>query len=393
MDKNLEEFSDAEKKLIETGQMTAEEIREVKSFDPSQGSALKHYTGIFQKPQIDEKALQRNRMLGAIGDSMKLLGQMYGVHNGVRIERNDPDKTLTTYFAGKEDEARNLYQKNLDDLNRGYYNALINDYQLKNNYLLKLRDKMAHDLKYQQEWDRNEDRYTKEKETEAKIYAEQKEQQEKVFKETIRSNKAREGIARGQSNSKDNKESDFIYIKPRLGDANPGIKTHPDLGRIISIQLTGKEIDSYAKMALADKDFVANHPKLFKTVTEKGYGGVETLRETLESAVDAKQIATTYLQEEYDGWLPNAPAQTKPAQSENPAFQWQNGWPTAGGTAGGGRLTEMQLPQKHIEEMQRIVQENPNNEAAAIDSIMSFLKGEAYSVEEASHILNLIYTK
>ncbi|MDR0713713.1 MAG: hypothetical protein LBF89_05585, partial [Bacteroidales bacterium] len=255
---------------------TPEQIELVRGINPG-NFHLKTFLGAFEKPQIDEKALRRNRTLGAIGDSMKLLGQMYGVHNGVRIERNDPDKTLTSYFAGKEDEARKLYQKRLEEWKRGYYGAGANDYKEAYNYRMHLDKQMRDGLMRQKELDRKQDWRKEDKETEAGRYRDTKKHQEDALQETIRSNKVREGIAWTQSNLKDSKENDFIYITPREDDANPDKKTHSDLGSVLPIPMTEKEIASYAASAVQDSTFVKNHPELFKKIKLKGLGDRETL--------------------------------------------------------------------------------------------------------------------
>jgi hypothetical protein len=68
--------------------------------------------------------------------------------------------------------------------------------------------------------------------------------------------------------------------------------------------MTEKEIASYAASAVQDSTFVKNHPELFKKIKLKGLGGRETLEATSEPAVDAKQIATAYLQEYYNNKHP-----------------------------------------------------------------------------------------
>jgi hypothetical protein len=317
------------KKIIAGGSMTEDQVRAAIGYKPNMGAAVEYWNKVFKKPELDEKRLRNNRMLGAIGDSMKLLGQMYGVHKGVRIERNDPSQTLTSYFGNREDEARNVYQQRLDEWNRGYFNAHVSDEQMKNSYLMTLQNQLRAGLK-DLAAEKNADKKTgnqREHEKEMlgiKISADATERE--------RDRKHRIAIAYAE---KGKLENDVLFITPHSSDSNSAIQTRANK-RVLPVKLTKSEIDSYAAMAVADRDFAAANPELFKTLKLKGFDSEKT-EATGIPAVDAKTMATAYMQYQYDKGF--AATQAMPAGRGYQTMPWEyipglGGNGTAPGTGG-----------------------------------------------------------
>jgi hypothetical protein len=321
-----EEFDENDKKLIASGLMRPEQIRAVKGFDPSNGSALKFYNEVFQKPEIDEKALRRNRTIGILGDGLKLLGQMYGTHKGARIERND--KSLTSYFADREDEARKLYEQKFNNWQQGYYKALSSGEQTKNSYLMNLQNQRREDIKYLDKKDTEEARYRYKKEFERKEYDDEKTHRDSVFAENVKQNKIGNSLRVQQLNlQKDKSEKDdVLYLTPHSGDSSAGIQTQNG-SRVLPVKLKNNEIESYAARALANPVFVKSHPGFFRTIKVKGFGGREELETTIKPDVNAKTLATAYLQDMYNRNLPS-PLQPEAENQQPSGYQWgiQNQW-------------------------------------------------------------------
>jgi len=83
------------------------------------GMNVLNWIGNAYKPDpLNENALSRNRMLGSIGDGIKLLGQMYGAGRGAHIRNNNPNDSLTNYFLNEEKRLRNIYEKDMDEYKR-----------------------------------------------------------------------------------------------------------------------------------------------------------------------------------------------------------------------------------------------------------------------------------
>jgi hypothetical protein len=291
----VDEFTVNEKELIKNGRMTAEQLRSVKGFDPTKGAALDFYTKTFQKPEINEKALQRNRTIGILGDGIKLLGQMYGAHKGARIEKAEPGQSLTSYFINREDEARNVYRKNLDEWKRGYYGAQMSDEQMKNSYLMNLQNQKSADLKELgrekiRKGERTEDMaWDKEKHTDTTTH------RDKVFEETVNQNKVQ--------NEQKNRE--IALREKSIGNSKKEDKT---------------EINRYAAKAMMDKDFVEKNPGLFKTIKIKGFDSAESTQHTNEPIVSDAVLAQAYQE-----WLAINPSSGNGAQQNNMVYAYP-GW-------------------------------------------------------------------
>jgi len=93
--------------------ISKEQIDKVKSGEMSFSDLLKMYD---TKP-IDEKQLDRNRLIGSIGDSAKLLAQVFGASRGAHIQLNQPGTSLTDYFLNEENKIRELH-RNQEEKNR-----------------------------------------------------------------------------------------------------------------------------------------------------------------------------------------------------------------------------------------------------------------------------------
>jgi hypothetical protein len=266
----VDEFTENEKELIAKRVYTPEQLRAVKGFDATKGVALEHYIKTFQKPELDEKALQRNRTVGILGDGIKLLGQMYGAHKGARIDKAEPGGSLTSYFAKREDEARNMYQKRLDEWKRGYYGAQMSDVQTKNSYYTTLNNNLRADLKDLEGVKRHEKERAEDIERANKQYEDEKAHRDRVFEETVNQNKIQ--------NTQKNRET--ALREKSIGNNKKEDKT---------------EIARYVARAVMNEDFVKDNPGLFKAIKLKGFGNVETTRGTNQPAVDASVIAQAYL--------------------------------------------------------------------------------------------------
>jgi hypothetical protein len=88
------------------------------------GDFFKVLDEIYKKPKpLDENALGRRAMFSAIGDSVKLLGQMYAASKGARIR--DINNTLTDQNLSREDKERNVYLEQLERYKRLRENAMM----------------------------------------------------------------------------------------------------------------------------------------------------------------------------------------------------------------------------------------------------------------------------
>jgi hypothetical protein len=307
----VDEFTENEKELIEKRGWTPEQLRAVKGFDATKGVALEHYIKTFQKPEINEKALQRNRTVGILGDGIKLLGQMYGAHQGARIDKAEPGQSLTSYFAKREDEARNMYQKRLDEWKRGYYGAQMSDEQMKSSYLMNLSNQKSAGLTNIAEEKRRKDERTEEREWDKEKHTYQTTHQNRVFEENVR----RGRIQDAQTNRQlDLQEKSIENSKDKT------------------------EIAKTVASARMNGDFIRANPGLFKTIKIKDFSGEETTQQTNESVVSDAVMAHAYREwlakggssgnsaagaqqnnYAYPGWMPgavwtpNAGAQNTPA--------------------------------------------------------------------------------
>jgi hypothetical protein len=300
-----DEFSEEEKKLMRENpsRWTPEKIRAVKGYN-GQGAAVEHYKNIFQEPEIDERALNRNRTIGILGDGLKILGQMYGAYKGARIKELDSARSLTSHFASKEEEARERYRKSLDDWKKGYYGAALSDAQAKNSYLAAMQNQMADDTRFQKQWDRQGEWRTQDVEHRDTVHADTKQHQADMLAATEKQNKIQNSLHWANFNANNNRDdSDVIYLKPHADDRSAGIKTMAGIGRVLPVSLTKQEIESVAASAIGDAKFVAAHPELFKKVKKTDVFGNEYY-ESVNGSLDIKTIVSTYMQEKYNEGMP-----------------------------------------------------------------------------------------
>jgi hypothetical protein len=292
----VDEFTENEKELIAKRIWTPEQLRALKGFDPTKGAALDFYTKTFQKPEINEKALQRNRTIGILGDGIKLLGQMYGAHKGARIDKAEPGQSLTSYFINREDEARNVYRKNLDEWKRGYYGAQMSDEQTKNSYYTTLQNQKSADLKELEREKIRKGERTEDIEREDKRYTDQTTHRDKVFEESVRRGRIQDS----------QKNREIALREKSIGNSKQENKT---------------EIARYVAQAMMDEDFVKANPGLFKTIKIKDFSGEHT-QQSNESVVSDAVLAQAYLE-----WLAikASSAPTNGAQQNNMAYAYP-GW-------------------------------------------------------------------
>ncbi|MCL2651081.1 MAG: hypothetical protein FWD60_08680 [Candidatus Azobacteroides sp.] len=78
---------------------------------------------LYKPDPVDEDSINRNRMLGSIGEGIKILGQMFGANRGAYIQQNNPKDSLTNYYLKKEDDLRDKYEKQMDIYKRMKLNA------------------------------------------------------------------------------------------------------------------------------------------------------------------------------------------------------------------------------------------------------------------------------
>jgi len=95
----------------------------------NQGMNMLNWLDSVYKPkELDERRLANNRTIGTIGDSLKLLAQMYGAGKGAHIRENKPGSSLTDYFLGEENRLRDLYEKHNDQYKNLKYNTVLQEY-------------------------------------------------------------------------------------------------------------------------------------------------------------------------------------------------------------------------------------------------------------------------
>jgi len=121
--------------------VSQEQVEQFKSGDKTIADLLK----MLQPAPIDEKRLDRNRMWGSIGESVKALAQILGAHFGAHVQLNKPGSSLTDYFLNEEKQLRDMYDKKMNA-----YKSLVLQTAL-NEYNRKLEDEKTQKL-----WDRQD---------------------------------------------------------------------------------------------------------------------------------------------------------------------------------------------------------------------------------------------
>jgi hypothetical protein len=330
---------------------TEEQRNAVKNFNPNEGLALEHYIKTFQRPKLDEQSLRKNRTLSAVGDSMKLLGQMFGAAKGVNIERLDPSQSLTSQNLSKEDELRKIYQNRTDEWNRGFYSALQHDRQTKNSCLTNPGQQMRADAKYSEAQTKADERYRTEKETEAQRYDRQQGNRDKNFAEqqkqnAIRNRQAAQQIAmqRERINADravEKKAKEPVPLRGKKGSIDIPKELWESIYPNLAVKIAGGT-DRLPKGYMG-KDLTPKEMELYvrTNIDRLGYG-------------DRYEIK-------------------KAAGTGNPDGK-------------------MELPKGLMTDMQNIINSNPDNEDYTIEAIGNLLKDGGFSEEDAVNILNSIYT-
>ncbi|MDR0768599.1 MAG: hypothetical protein LBE71_01640 [Dysgonamonadaceae bacterium] len=316
-----------------------EQRNAVKNFNPAtDGLALEHYVKTFQKPQLDEKALQKNRTAGVIGDGLKLLGQMFGSANGVKIEELDPSKSHTSQALSKEEEIRKLYQSRMDNWDRGYYNALMGDRQMKYNYLANMDKQMRADARYGAALEKDDARYNAKEEKDDARYEDQKQYRERQLQMTQQQNTSNNKYKERQLQIAAGKQGKPVPLRGAKGSLDipaelwatiyPALATRIAGGRLptnMGKRLTAKEVEIY----------------VLQNIDKLKYGDWHEIK--------------------------------KAAGLINPDGA-------------------VEMPKGLMTNIQNIAASNPDNEDYAIEAIISYLNSEGFSKDDAINILNSIHT-
>ncbi|MDR1455152.1 MAG: hypothetical protein LBJ01_05830 [Tannerella sp.] len=100
-------------------------------YDPSSGSYLQRiYEMSVKKPELDEEALRRRRGAAWLGDSLRLLGEMWSAGKGAHVSRQHPEEFIHRREENRQQQEKDRYQQLLGIYQRGLVDAAGKDYSL-----------------------------------------------------------------------------------------------------------------------------------------------------------------------------------------------------------------------------------------------------------------------
>jgi len=220
----------------------------------------------YNQQQLDEKALSRNRMFGAIGDSLKLLGKAFAVSKGAHIMPDDPNNSLTNYFLNEENKLRDIYRQHQDTYNKIRLNLALQDRQ-RQEYDKKTKEQREYNEKIMKQNQEFQSNLAKEKQTADENLLNKRLEAQKTNAEYVQgqitgrnqTNQAAQNYRSGQRNAISEKsyqskaENNKDYYTKLAGEARNDpdfidyMNSHPDLFYDIKKDVTGEKSRSILK--------------------------------------------------------------------------------------------------------------------------------------------------
>jgi len=290
--------------------------------------------------ELDEKQLDKNRMIGSIGDSVIQLAKMLAVSKGAYIQPSDPKNSLTNYFLSEENKLRDIYRKNQDAYNRIRLNNALQQYNQQNNR-----------------------EYQKDQQTKKWEHEDQKTLNDQAFKssESQKNREASASIAAKREEELNTRENSRLSAQKTYQAQRIAIEQQRANN---SKGNTGKKdyYDLYAE-GINNPDFkkyMDDNPDLFYDITKNNIG-IETSRKLKgnPSAIGAS----------YEVWKNSH-------QNNQPDNQSQN-----------SKTNAPAITKYQANDISNIVKKYPNDDKSQIRDIAVYLQNEGYSREEAGAII------
>ncbi len=287
-------YSPEEMRHLNSLGYSSEMIQKMQNYDPSKdGSYLEFFQKTTQKPKEPNKnRLAGAQVLASLGDILTLMAQHGGSNKGAYVRDRQFDGGLR--MSNEIKRIQDLYDQRLDAYNKGEYQAMLNDWQLKNAYMREERNNVRGAIAAKKKADAEEAQNAEKlAQQQAKLDAEAKKLDErKRHNEAVEDNqKKRTKIystfagrgGRGGSTTKDKGEN--IIINP-----NPN---NPSEQVVVNVPKGG--IAAYATAGLADKEFMKLHPELVVQTVDP-----YTKRVTKTTPVANDKIANAYAKYLYE---------------------------------------------------------------------------------------------
>jgi len=306
---------------------------------------------LYKPKSVDEKTLDKNRMLGAIGDSIMLLGKMFAVSKGAHIRPDDPKNSLTNYFLKNEKELRDAYEKHLDAYNKIRFSTAMDE-------LKRRQQEQAAQAKQKadQDWKTKEAKDKRDFDTAQNAANRQSRETIAANEETGRNNRADKSLAEQTQ-----------YHKTRNAIAwTEANKKNSGGGSGNTKGGTGNNKENYYKIvgdALKNQLFLDSLPDSYFDVK------IETINGKRQK-VRTPKVDNHILAEQYKDYLQNN------QQSD------ENNYPATATTQVTPAVTQSQA-----DSIKKIVGKYSNDDDSAIREIGTYLKNEGYSKEEVGAII------
>ena len=271
------------------------------------------YTNMFQENvpapvEPDEKQMKRQRAIAGIGDVLSLVSQAASGAMGARNKERTFDQSAYGQLTKKQEEILEKYKQETDRYGREMVNMQMKDYlsgmqdwkQTQANIGKSLNDyrkyqvdvaKQNQDAAYKAFQADNTARRTSAYEKSLDAQIEDRRRRTGIAATNAANSTARtkayiEKMKSGGTTTTAGTKADYQLVLPAVdGDTNA---TQDQFGNPVRIfGMSNGEMDQYARQALADKAFMAQHPE-FNTAF-----GIK------HTADDKKNIAAAYLQELY----------------------------------------------------------------------------------------------
>ena len=243
--------------------MPAEHINAAYDYKPGT-SFLDIYKNTAKKPQeLDEKKLNRAKMVAGIGDGISMLAQMYAAGKGAHVPKIDPSSSSTSYVGKRVEDLKKLYRRDFDDYSRGYQNAAFKDatMMLQNSALARKEVAGMLEARRKAETDREAMEYKKKQDASNRDYRERQlkqrqDSQAATLAERQRTNRANEAIRAARlanrGNQGDAGKDSFLYIPANEDDKN--------IVKIAGVEMakypaTKEQVEDIASAAMRSDDF------------------------------------------------------------------------------------------------------------------------------------------
>lgn len=295
-------------KLLEGTGITKERMENLRET----GSFLDLYNQIYKKPEpVDERKLANAHLFASIGESVKMLGDLYAAGRGAHVRVRDGRDSITAKTAARERELRELYQKRIDKHNEGWYNAALTDLQagLKRHdqmnkamwEALSERRKAAIEANRLYETRKYNDERIRQNEDRKNAYL--REVESRIAKNKTSLREAESRIEKNKA-SLSNKDHKTIFVEANPKDSN-SVKNRFGK-RFREYNLSKDEYESLlaeAKIkALSDPDWADKHGVLIEKPKTTGVG-IER-KTTGAYKFNDRALVETYVKELYDAQFP-----------------------------------------------------------------------------------------